>query len=179
MIGGARAGAGRLGLSIEFRVQSVTALDEPCGSFDAAVFAGSLQHLPGRALRVDTLGRIARALRPAGVLLLMVRYTPRRGVLSRGRLVDAVRAVAGRVGCGRGVSEPGDTYMREVSEGSDPARSCFFHYYAGAVAVRAELEAAGLRAHEEAQGWWVCRPAGACATVGAASSRTLTERSER
>jgi hypothetical protein len=47
--------------------------------------------------------------------------------------------------------------MIEVSEGSDPARACFFHHYDGARAVRGELEAAGFVAEEVRPGWWLCR----------------------
>src|SRR5688572_31739574 len=32
-------------------------------------------------------------------------------------------------GAGAAVAEPGDGYMVEVSEGSDPQRACFFHHY--------------------------------------------------
>ena len=60
MIEAARASAEREGLAITFRVQSAMELDEPPGSFDAVFWAGSFHHVPGRALRVDTLRRIAR-----------------------------------------------------------------------------------------------------------------------
>lgn len=157
MIEAARRSAERLGVAAEFRVQSVTALDDPAGSYDAAFFCGSLHHVPGRALRIDTLGRIGRALTPGGALILMVVYRERRGLLSRSRLVDGVRRLARALGAGGAVAEPGDGYMIEVSEGSDPARACFFHHYDGARAVRGELEAAGFVAEEVRPGWWLCR----------------------
>jgi SAM-dependent methyltransferase len=159
MIDAARRNAERLHLAIEFRVQSVTALAEPPGSYDGAFFAGSLHHIPGRALRIETLRRIAAALAPGGALLLMVVYRQPRGLISRSRLVDAMRAVAHRAGFGARWSEPGDGYMREVSEGSDPRRACFFHDYDGPADVREELEAAGFHPEEAAPCWWVCRPA--------------------
>ena len=34
---------------------------------------------------------------------------------------------------------------------------CFFHDFSGPEEVRAEVEAASLRAEEVAPGWWVCR----------------------
>jgi SAM-dependent methyltransferase len=178
MIEAARRSAARLGAAVDFRVQSVTAVDEAAGSFDAAFFAGSLHHLPGRELRVQTLARIRRALTPQGVLIVMVYYREPRGLLSRSRLVDGARAFVRRLGYRR-MSEPGDGYMREVSPGSDPERLCFFHYYGGPPEVRAELEAAGFSTQEASRGWWICRSPGPCATVGAASSTSLTERSQR
>ena len=164
MVEVARRSAARLGVRIDFRVASVTDLDVVDATFDAAFFAGSLHHLPGRELRIGTLRRLARAVKPDGVLIVMVHYRERRGVLSRSRLVDAVRALVRQLG-GR-VSEPGDGYMREVSAGSDPVRACFFHFYGGSADVRAELEAAGFSAEEASRGWWICRPPRPCATVG-------------
>jgi SAM-dependent methyltransferase len=174
MIDAARRSAARLGVRIDFRVASIVDLDLPDASFDAAFFAGSLHHLPGRELRTRTLRRIAAVLKPDGVLIAMVHYRESRGVLSRSRLVDVVRMLAR--GVGLRASEPGDGYMREVSAGSDPGRVCFFHFYDGPSAVRAELEAAGFSAEEPSRGWWICRVPGRCATVGAATS--LTERSQ-
>jgi len=158
MIEVARANAQRMGVSIDFRVESATTLAEPPGSYDGAFFAGSLHHIPGRALRIDTLRRIAAALAPGAVLLLMVVYRQPRGLISRSRFVDAVRTAAARLGWSARLSEPGDGYMREVSEGSDPRRACFFHDYDQPSDVRRELEAAGFFAQEVAPCWWVCHP---------------------
>jgi SAM-dependent methyltransferase len=176
MIEAARQNAATLGAAVDFRVQTVTALEEPPGSFDAAFFGGSLHHLPGRDLRIETLARIGRALTPDGVLIAMVHYREGRGLLSRSRLVDAARGLVRRFGYRR-TSEPGDGYMREVSLGSDPERLCFFHFYDGPAEIRAELDAAGFRAEEATRGWWICRTR-PCATVGAAPP-SLTERSQR
>jgi len=57
-------------------------------------------------------------------------------------------------------SEPGDGYMREISEASDPQEQVFFHDFSTAAELRAEIEAAGLAAGEIAPGWWICRPLG-------------------
>lgn len=176
MIDAARRRASTLGIRIDFRVASVTDCDVvPDARFDAAFFAGSLHHLPGRALRIQALRRLAAALKPDGVLIVMVHYREPRGLLSRSRLVDGARMLAR--GVGLHASEPGDGLMREVSAGSDPGRACFFHFYDGPRALRAELDAAGFSADEVRRGWWVCRPRRPCATVGAAFATSLTERS--
>lgn len=159
MVEAARANAEREGLAITFQVQSATELDEPPGSFDAAYWAGSYHHIPGRALRVETLRRIGRALAPDGVLILMVVYRGPRGLISRSRLVDFLRRVGERLTSTWPLSEPGDGCMLETSEASDPREACFFHDFARPEEVRRELEAAGLVASEVAPGSWVCRMA--------------------
>ncbi|MFQ5793379.1 MAG: class I SAM-dependent methyltransferase, partial [Acidobacteriota bacterium] len=157
MIEAATRNATRDGLDITFRVQSATDLDDPPGSFDGAYWAGSYHHIPGRALRVETLRRIAGALTPDGVLILMVVYRGPRGLLSRSRLVDLLRRAGPRLGRKWQLSEPGDGYMRELSEASDPQEPCFFHDFSGPGEVRVEIEAAGLSADEVSPGWWICR----------------------
>jgi SAM-dependent methyltransferase len=157
MIEAARANAQQEGLAVTFRVQSVTELDEPPDSFDGAYWAGSYHHIPGRALRIETLRRIMRALTRDGALVLMVVYREKRGLLSRSRLVDLLRNARRRIAGPRWLSEPGDVYMRETSEASDPQAPCFFHDFSTAAEVRAEIEAAGLRADELLPGWWICR----------------------
>jgi SAM-dependent methyltransferase len=157
MIQAARSNAVREGLAVTFRVQSVTELDEPPDSFDGAYCAGSYHHIPGRALRIEALRRIMRALTREGALVLMVISRGKRGFLSRSRLVDLVRDAMRRLAGPRSLSEPGDVYMRETSEASDPQAPCFFHDFSTAAEVRTEIEAAGLSAEEVAPGWWVCR----------------------
>jgi SAM-dependent methyltransferase len=160
MIAAARQAAAREGLAINFRVQSATDLDDPPRTWDGAFFSGSFQHIPGRALRIETLRRIARALTDDGPLILGVMYRGRLGLLSRTRVVDLLRALGTRL-CGPGrFSEPGDGYMRDVSEASDSTVPVFFHDFSGPDEARAEIEAAGLQGHEESPGWWICRKTG-------------------
>ena len=157
MIAAAREAAARAGLDIQFRAQSLTELDDPGGTYDGAYIAAALHHVPGRARRVEALRRVWRALVPGGGLVLFVVYRGRRPLLSRSRLVDLLRRLAQRLPFEMPVSEPGDGYMREVSEASDPRTPIFFHDYAGPEEVRGELEAAGFIAHEPSRGWWTCR----------------------
>jgi SAM-dependent methyltransferase len=159
MVEAARLNAAREGLDIAFRIQGVTELDEPPGSFDGAYWAGSYHHVPGQALRAETLRRIARALTPDGPLILMVVYRAPRGFLSRSRLVDLLRKAGARLSRTWRLSEPGDGYMRHLSEASDPREACFFHDFSGPAEVKAELEAARLNAEEVSPGWWICRRA--------------------
>ena len=159
MVEAAREHARREGLAIEFRVQSATEIADPPGSFDGVFCTGAVyNHLPGRALRVETLRRIGRALAPGGALLLGVGYRRPLGLVSRTRVVDFLRVLGAKVfGPGR-FSEPGDGWMRAVSEASDSRAPVFFHDFAGPGDVRGEFEAAGLSATEVAPAWWVCRP---------------------
>lgn len=156
MIDAAQRHARREGLDITFEVGSVTELDDPPGSFDGVFWGGSLHHVPGRALRVEVLRQIARALTPDGALILVIVYRE-VGLISRSRLVDLLRKVGRGLLGTRRFSEPGDRYMREVSEASDPREPCFFHDFSGPGEVRAEIDEAGLEAQEVAPGWWVCR----------------------
>ncbi len=159
MIAAARASADGAGLAIDFRVQSVTELDDPPGSYDGAYVAFSvLHHIPGRARRIDALRCIRRALTADAALILVVVYRPPRGLVSRSRLVDFLRTVGAKVPGPWRVSEPGDGYARGLSDSSDPREAVFFHDYAGPYEVRAEIEAAGFVADEAARGWWICRP---------------------
>ena len=120
----------------------------------------SYQHVPGRARRIDALTRIGRALAPGGVLVLVVIYRGPRGILSRNRLVDVLRAAAGKLPGAWPVAEPGDGWMRDLSEASDPREPVFFHDFAGPEEVRREIEAAGFTATEVSRAWWICRRTG-------------------
>ena len=157
MVEAAEANAQRVGLAITFRVQSATDLDEPPGSFDGAYWTGSYQHIPGRAVRIETLRRIMQGLTSEGALILLVAYGEERGLLSRSRLVDLLREALHVLPGPWRQSEPGDVYMRETSEASDPQAPCFYHVFSTAAEVRAEIQAAGFTAEEAALGWWVCR----------------------
>jgi SAM-dependent methyltransferase len=162
MVAAARDAAHRAGLAVEFRVGSLTDLDEPAGSYDGAYIAAALHHVPGRARRVDALRRVGQALVPGGTVLLFVVYRAPRALLSRSRLVDGIRALGRWLPFDLPLSEPGDGYMREVSEASDPRTPIFFHDYASPAEVGAELDAAGFVAHEAERGWWLCRRAEHC-----------------
>jgi len=157
MVEAARANAQREGLAITFRVQSVTDLDDPPGSFDGAYWGGSYQHIPGHALRIETLRRIMQGLTPEGALILVAGYGEERGLLSRSRLVDLLRKALRALPGPWRQSEPGDVYMRETSEASDPQAPCFYHVFSTAGEVQAEIQAAGFTAEEVSPGWWVCR----------------------
>jgi SAM-dependent methyltransferase len=160
MIEAARRNGRDLGLAIDFRVQSATDLEEPSASYDGAFFSGSFQHVPGRALRTDTLRRIGWTLKPKGVLILSVSYREPLGLVSRTRVVDWLRTLGARVLGLRRFAEPGDGYIRDVSEASDSREAVFLHTFRTPAEVRSEIESAGLFPEEVASGWWVCRKAG-------------------
>lgn len=160
MIEAARRNAEREGLEIEFKAQSVTDLAGPGEAFDGAYWAGSYHHVPGRALRLEALRRVGRMLTRDGVLVLVVVYRAERGLVSRSRLVDFLRRAGRGLLAAARLSEPGDGYMREVSEASDPTAPCYFRDFARPDEVRVEIEAAGFTAEEVARGFWVCRKKG-------------------
>jgi hypothetical protein len=62
-------------------------------------------------------------------VLILVVYRAPRGLISRSRLVDFLRGVVGTLGSAWRGSAPGDAYMREVSDASEPRESCFFHEF--------------------------------------------------
>ena len=157
MVEAARRNAERAGLAIAFRAQSATDLDDPPGTFDGAYCGAAIHHVPSRGLRVETLGRLRRSLTPDGVLVLAVDSRAPRSLFSRSRLVDLLRALGRALPGPWTLSEPGDRYMRAVSNASDPLIPVFFHDYADSGEVRGELESAGFRAEEAAPGWWICR----------------------
>lgn len=157
MIDAGRRLAREAGLAIEFRVQDAADLDDPPGAYDAVYLGSPIHHIPGRARRIATLGRIHRGLAPDGVLLVIVAYRDSRP-WSRSRLVDLCRRVGARLLGSDRVSEPGDGWMRDVSRASDPDALVFFHDFDGPADVRAELEAACFAGEEARPGWWACRP---------------------
>jgi SAM-dependent methyltransferase len=160
MVEASRQNARALGLTIDFRIQSATDLAEPPDTYDGAFFSGSFQHVPGRALRVETLRRIGRSLRPDGALILAVSYREPLGLLSRTRLVDALRVLGTKISGAARFGEPGDGYMRDVSDASDSREPIFFHAFRDPQDVRSEIEAADLFPEEVSLGWWVCRKTG-------------------
>jgi hypothetical protein len=60
----------------------------------------------------------------------------------------------------RRFAEPGDGYIRDVSEASDSREAVFLHTFRTPAEVRSEIESAGLFPEEVAPGWWVCRKGG-------------------
>ncbi|PYM05377.1 MAG: hypothetical protein DMD82_11290 [Candidatus Rokuibacteriota bacterium] len=92
-------------------------------------------------------------------------YRAPLGLLSRARVVDVLRRLGtGLVGRGR-FSEPGDCWMRDVSNASDPRVLVYVHSFSSSAEVRLEIEAASLAADESLLGWWICRPARPSATT--------------
>ena len=90
----------------------------------------------------------------------MVIYRGPRGILSLSRLVDFLRAAARTLPGAWPLAEPGDGWMRDLSEASESREPVFFHAFAGAEEVRREIEAAGFTTTEVSRAWWICRPTG-------------------
>lgn len=145
MIERARAEAAAAGIAVTFEVKSVTDLDEPPGSFDQVRFSANVYaYIPSRALRVDVLRRVHAALREDGTLVFSTynRRASPRGI--RSSLRDLVRALLGRASWdGRG-PEPGDRWVRSVSEASSPDSPLCFCHHATVEEVADEIRQAGL-----------------------------------
>jgi SAM-dependent methyltransferase len=145
MIELARAEATRARVRVTFEVKSVTELDCLPGSFDHVLFSVNVYaYIASRARRVDTLRRVRTALREGGGLVFSTynRRASFRGV--RNTLRDLARACLGSVSRnGRG-PEPGDRWVRSVSEASAPDSPLCFCHHATVEEVTEELAHAGL-----------------------------------
>lgn len=140
-----------------FRVMGLSALDLPGERFDAAylssdVYAG----LPGRANRVASLRRLARLLRPGGVLVLPV--SPREPSPRWRLLVGGPRA-AWRWLSPRRAPEPGDAWFPAPGDPSGP--SLFRHHFASGAEVEAELAEVGFEVVDRISSFFVARAPGA------------------
>lgn len=145
MIELARLEAARAEVSVTLEVKSATELDYPPGSFDHVFFSANVYaYIPSPARRVDTLRRVHTALREGGTLVFST-YNRRAFPWGfRNSLRDLARALLGRVSWnGRG-PEPGDRWVRSVSEASAPDSSLCFCRAATVEEVTEEVRQAGL-----------------------------------
>jgi SAM-dependent methyltransferase len=144
MIARARGRARAEGLAIEFAVGEPLTSPAAGAAFDAIYFSpGIYSHIPGRARRVRTLARLRDLLAPDGFIVVGPVLAPPRPLLSRARLVDALRRI-GR-GCGlRRLAEPGDHYYRGHALRRAPVSYRYLHRFRDKAEAEAELAEAGL-----------------------------------
>ena len=145
MIDRARERARAAGLTLEFAVGEPLTWPAPGAPFDAIYFSrGIYSHIPGRARRVRTLTRLRGLLAGGGLIVLGPILAPPLPLLSRARLVDALRRV-GRAAGVRRLAEPGDHYYRGHAIERTPVSYRYVHRFRDAAEAEAELADAGLR----------------------------------
>lgn len=145
MIERARTLAVERGVKVEFYVGSVTECEFPPESFDYVFFSRAVySYLPRRELRLATLARLHRMLKPTGLLLVSGYFVARRRLFRRRTMVDFYRTIMGKV-IGRWMTyEPGDTFVGQVSESSDRRKPCFLHLFPSLAAIGEELREASF-----------------------------------
>lgn len=140
----ARERACAAGLAIEFSVGEPLTWPAAGAAFDAIYFSpGIYSHIPGRARRVRTLSRLRDLLAPDGLIVVGPVLAPPRPLLSRSRLVDALRRVGRRCGLSH-LAEPGDHYYRGHALERAPVSHRYLHRFRNHAEAEAELAEAGL-----------------------------------
>lgn len=159
MIARARERARAAGLSIEFAVGEPLTWTAAGGPFDAIYFSpGLYSHIPGRARRVRTLARLRGLLARGGLIVLGPILSPPRPLLSRSRLVDALRRI-GRAAGIRRLAEPGDHYHRGHALERPPGSYRYVHRFRNRDEAEAELAEATLRVTDRLhETCWIVRP---------------------
>lgn len=133
MIDRARENAARHGVRMEGLVQEVSRLDVREDSYDIVWLSRAMYScVPTRVRRVAMVRRIARALRPGGLLICQFSFRPGPPQPSRG---GSARRIIASSGLGNPAYEDGDTLWLNVE---------FLHEFGSEDAVRSELEEGGL-----------------------------------
>jgi ubiquinone/menaquinone biosynthesis C-methylase UbiE len=159
MIAVARERGRHAGLAIEFAVAEP--LTWPAGDrrFDAIYFSpGIYSHIPGRDRRVHTLARLRDLLTPGGMIVVGPILAPPLRMLSRSRLVDALRRVGRGTGLKR-LAEPGDHFYRGHALDRAPTAYRYIHRFGTIDEAEAEMAEAGLVVAERLDvTCWIMRP---------------------
>jgi SAM-dependent methyltransferase len=159
MIDRARDRARAAGLAIEFAVGEPLTWPASGALFDAIYFSrGIYSHIPGRARRVRTLARLRGLLARGGLIVLGPILSPPLPLVSRTRLVDALRRVGRAAGIQR-LAEPGDHYYRGHALERAPVSYRYVHRFRNRAEAEAELAEAGLKVTERLDDTcWIARP---------------------
>jgi len=149
MIELARAEATRQGMRVVFETKSVTDLDYSECAFDHVLFSPQVYgYIPSRQLRVETLRRVRHILSEEGIVVFSAynRTGMRQGI--RDRLRDRFRWLSKLVFQDHFGSEPGDRWVRAVSEASSHRSPACFCHFATVEEVTAEIRESGLCLNE-------------------------------
>jgi len=158
MITRARESARVAGLAIEFEVGEPLTWPSTGAPFDAIYFSpGIYSHIPGRDRRVRTLARLRDLLAPDGLIVVGPVLAPPLPLLSRTRLVDALRRIGRRAGLRR-LAEPGDHFYRGHALRRAPTAYRYIHRFRTRGEAEAELADAGLVVTESLdETCWIAR----------------------
>ncbi|MDW7759910.1 MAG: class I SAM-dependent methyltransferase [Acidobacteriota bacterium] len=133
MVDRARENAARRGVRMEGLVQEVSRLDVRESAYDIVWLSRAMYScVPTRTRRVAMVRRIARALKPGGLLICQFSFRPGPPQPSRG---GSGRRIIAASGLGNPAYESGDTLWLNVE---------FLHEFGSENAVRSELEQGGL-----------------------------------
>src|SRR6266850_560711 len=146
------------GLAIEFEVGEPLTWPSTGAPFDAIYFSpGIYSHIPGRDRRVRTLARLRDLLAPDGLIVVGPVLAPPLPLLSRTRLVDALRRIGRRAGLRR-LAEPGDHFYRGHALRRAPTAYRYIHRFRTRGEAEAELADAGLVVTESLdETCWIAR----------------------
>lgn len=147
------------GVEVDFETCSVTEVEYPPASLDYIFFSRAVySYIPTRELRVATLRRLRRMLKPSGLLILSAYFVARRRLFCRRTLTDFYRTMVRKL-FGPGMAlEPGDSFVGVVSEESDPNKPCFVHIFTSRAKVSEELREAGFSILGEGGFYWIAQP---------------------
>src|SRR5262245_25212431 len=159
MIQLARERAREAGVAIEFAVAEPLTLPAGAEAFDAVYFSpGIYSHIPGRDRRVRTMERLRELLASDGFIVVGPVLAPPLRILSRVRLVDAIRRVGRRLGFAH-LAEPGDHFYRGHALDRAAIAYRYIHRFHTSAAAEAELAEAGLVVTERLDvTCWIVRP---------------------
>jgi SAM-dependent methyltransferase len=153
MIDRAQASAQKEMLSVDFEKMSVTDLTFK-DVFDYALFSSGVYNgIPTKPLRIASLSRVIRSVRPGGKVFVPVAAV-KRSILSRGFFMDCLRRFLRRLFGERIAMEPGDVLMSKISPASDSRIMVFHHFFHSSREIEAELSACGYPAALLKAGLW-------------------------
>jgi ubiquinone/menaquinone biosynthesis C-methylase UbiE len=157
----ARERATQAGLAIEFAVAEPLTVPAGVRPFDAIYFSpGIYSHIPGKERRIRTMSRLRDLLAPDGLIVVGPVLAPPIRLLSRVRLVDAIRRI-GRLAGVRRLAEPGDHFYRGHAIDRAPVAYRYIHRFRTSAEAEAEMAEAGLAVSErlDVTSWIVRRRA--------------------
>jgi len=145
MIEQARREAAHAGVTVTFEVKSVTAFDAPPNSFDHVLFSLLVYaYIPSPGRRIDTLKRVRGALRKGGTVVFSAYNRKAIPASPKDSLRDGARRLMRWLAPNGGAPEPGDRWVRGVSEASRADSPLCFCHFATVEEVEDEIRQAGL-----------------------------------